>query len=476
MTGSNHSGGRSLRCLITLCLCGAAQADNLANIYSLSLQNDPTIRAAEATFRAGQEDEKLGRSRLLPRVNASGAYNYSDSENRGGPPWIERQGYANNDSTNKTTSWGVNLNHPLFDMPAWFGFSRGKELTRQTTAQFAADQQNLIIRVAEAYFEVLRALDNLNASRANERANQRQLDQTQQRFDVGLIAITDVHESRAAYDLAVAQRLSDEGNLGVALERLSVLTGQRHDKVWLLKSDYPIVNPDPTNKDEWVNFALENNFTVKATAYARDAAYQLAREKKYEHAPKLGAQLGYNESYATNHQKYLDLPENGENPVTYPSDVTGPSIALNLNVPLYSGGFISASRRQAYEQYNRAQEVYAGTVRNTVQATRALHLQTSVDVATVKARQLAIVSSKSAYEATQAGYEVGTRNIVDVLNVQQNLFVALRDYANARYNYVLDMLKLKNQAGLLSPDDINNLNQWLEPPAAPTLSETGLSE
>lgn len=476
MTMHHTLHARILVCGLALCFCASPQADSLAEIYALSLQNDPAIRAAEASYRAGLENEKLGRSRLLPKINASGNYAYNDTKNRGGRPEFDNFGFNNTDNIVKNSGWGVSLQQPVFDMPAWFGFAGGKELTRQATAQFAADQQELIVRVAEAYFGVLRALDNLNASRANERANQRQLDQTQQRFDVGLIAITDVHEARAGYDLAVALRLADEGNLGVALERLSVLTGRQHDKVWLLKSDYPVLGPEPASKDEWVSFALQNNFRIKTTAYARDAAYQLAKEKKYEHAPKLGAQLGYTASYATTTQDSKNPAAGADNPTTYSNDVTGPAVSLNLTVPLYSGGYTSASRRQAYEQYNRAQETYAGEVRRTVQTTRALHLQTTVDVATVKARQLAIVSSKSAYEATQAGYEVGTRNIVDVLNVQQSLFSALRDYANARYDYVVNMLKLKNQAGTLSPEDIDNLNRWLEPPTAPTLSDTELTQ
>jgi outer membrane protein len=235
----------------------------------------------------------------------------------------------NNDTQTDTSAWGVTLDQRVFDMPAWFGFTRGKELTRQAQAQFAADQQELIVRVSEDYFGVLRALDNLNASRAQERANQRQLEQTQQRFDVGLIAITDVHEARAAYDLSVATRLGDEGNLGVALERLSVLTGQRHDNIWLLKEDYPVVNPDPMEKEEWVNFALDNNYTVKATAYGRDAANERAKASKSEHAPKLGARLGYDDSRSNSDR------DDGINDLNFDQNQNGSSVSLNLSVPLY---------------------------------------------------------------------------------------------------------------------------------------------
>jgi outer membrane protein len=460
-------------CIAAVISCSLAAAENLRDIYELALRNDPTIRAAEASYKAGLEAEKLGLSQLLPQVVARGSISNSDLTSEGAFPAGSAGLFPNdNDTQADTSAWGVSLDQRVFDMPAWFGFTRGKQLSRQAEAQFAADQQALMVRVAEDYFGVLRALDNLNASRAQERANQRQLEQTQQRFDVGLIAITDVHEARAAYDLSVATRLGDEGNLGVALERLSVLTGQRHENIWLLKEDYPVTKPDPMEKEEWVNFALDNNYTVKATAYARDAANENAKAQKYEHAPKVAARLGYDDSRSNiDRQDNVTGVEN-----TFDNDQRGSSVSLNLSVPLYTGGYISASRRQAYQEYNQAQENYAGAVRTTVQATRALHLQTTVDVATTNARRLAITSTRSAYDATQAGYEVGTRNIVDVLNVQQSLFFALRDYANARYQYVIDMLKLKNQAGIISPEDIYQLSQWLVPPDAPTLSETGLTE
>ena len=469
--------------ITTLASCSLAMAaDNLQTIYELALRNDPTIRAAEANYKAGLEFENLGRAGLLPQINAGATYNSTDLSNRGEFPAGELLIPNNNDTKADTTAWGVSLDQRVFDMPAWFGFTEGKELTRQAQAQFAADQQDLIIRVAEAYFDVLRALDNLRVARAQERTNKRQLEQTQQRFDVGLIAITDVYESQAGFDLAVAQRLSDEGDLGVALERLSTLTGQKHDYVWLLKEDYPVLDPDPMEKEEWVNFALDNNYSIKAAAYSRDAANEFAKARKYEHAPKLTARLGYDDSSTDLDRDTFGAPdpnnpgETREVSSSFNQDFDGTSIRLDLTLPLYSGGAISASRRQAYEQYNRAQELYAGTVRNTVQATRALHLQTTVDVATTKARRQSITSSKSAFEATQAGYEVGTRNIVDVLNVQQNLFTAARDYANARYQYVIDMLSLKREAGIISPRDVYELNNWLTPPDAPTLSGTPLTE
>jgi outer membrane protein len=320
----------------------------------------------------------------------------------------------------------------------------------------------------------LRAQDNLEASKAQEAANKRQLEQTQQRFDVGLIAITDVHEAQASFDLSVATRLGDQGNLGVSKEALSILTGQAHYNFWTLVSNYPITNPDPMDKDQWVEFALTNNYDLKVAKAARDVSHNQAKSSKYEHMPKLTARLGYDDTHTN-----VNTIENVQNAFigsnSFENDVDGTSISITLSMPIYAGGAISANSRRAYEQYNASVENYAGTMRTTVQTTRAFHLTVETDVARTAARKQAITSSQSALDATQAGYEVGTRNIVDVLNVQQSLYSAIRDYANTRYNYIVNMLKLKQLAGTLSPQDIYDLNKWLETPVAATASDSSVT-
>lgn len=454
--------------LSLMVLAPLANADNLADIYELALQNDPTIKAAEASYNAGKEAETLGRSELLPQVSANAGISYDRNENRGSYPFVFSGINPANKSDTDTTSqqYGVTLQQPVFNLPAWFHFQRGKELSQQATAQFAADQQDLIIRVAQAYFQVLRAISNLDASRAQEAATKRQLEQTKQRFHVGLIAITDVHEAQASYDLSVANRLADQGALGVAKEQLSVLTGREHSNIWLLKKNYPVAEPDPMQASEWVQFALKNNYDIKVAAYARDAAHESAKANKAEHLPKLTAQLGYQQNNTDNQRDDLfnALTTN------YHNDTLDKSASLNLTMPLYAGGGVSAASRQAYAEYNRAVQQYAGAVRNAIQNTRATHISVVTDVARTNARKQAITSSQSALDATQAGYEVGTRNIVDVLNAQQTLYGAIRDYANARYDYVIDMLQLKRLAGTLAPQDIYDLNKWLTPPPPPTKS------
>ena len=234
----------------------------------------------------------MGLSALLPQIN--GNYDYTDTDQD-----TDADSIAFNDdgqlvqvgtSTNVDVDregWGVSLNQAIFDLPAWFTFQSGKELTLEAEATFAANQQNLIVRVVEAYLLVLRAQDNLSASKAQERAFERQLEQTQQRFEVGLIAITDVYEAQAAYDLSQVNRIVDENNVDVALERLSVLTGQQHSNLHVLTEDFSIDLPTPTDRAAWVDFALENNFNLAAARYREEAARQSAKANKMGHAPRI---------------------------------------------------------------------------------------------------------------------------------------------------------------------------------------------
>lgn len=451
----------------------SAHADSLLDIYELAVQNDPQLKAAEATYRANIEAEDLGRAALLPQISAQAYYQDAETESdsksttlssTGSPTVIDQS--TTTDA--ETESYSLTLNQAIFDLSAWFNFRAGQKLSEQAEAQLAFDQQELIVRVADAYFNVLRARENLDASKAEERAAKRQLEQTQERFDVGLIAITDVHESRAAYDNAVAQRLAFDGDLAIARENLSLLTGQEHGKLQLLKDDYPIAEPQPASRAEWVEFALQNNYQLKVAEAASNAAYQTARSKKMEHLPKVSGSFSYTNDDMSGTRRF-----NPESTFSVPPDSETETEALRLTVtmPLFSGGAVSANRRQAYEQYNASRYNAQLTQRQVVNGTRAQHIAVYTAVQRVKARKQNIVSARSALDATEAGYEVGTRNVVDVLNAQRALYAAMRDYTNTRYDYVLNMLRLKLNAGTLSPADITNLNQWLEESEPTSLSK-----
>lgn len=453
----------------------SANADTLRDIYDLALKNDAKLKVAEATFKANRETEVQARARLLPQVNGDSSYGRNrrnqDAQSitgfSAGAGFTPLFGDVTTHSNTTDRNWGVTLSQQIFDLPTWFSFKSGKAVSQQAQAQFAADQQDLILRTADAYFSVLRAIDNLQVSQAEELADKRQLDQAQQRFDVGLIAITDVHEARAVYDASIAARLTDEGNLATAYEALTALTGQGHANLWLLNRELPVVDPEPSDRAAWVQFALNNNYTLKAAQYGMEAAQENASAKRYEHAPKLSGNLTYQQDHVdgsqnTTPQSLFALPPD--------TDTSTRAAVLKLTVPIYSGGFTSSAQRQANEQYNAALERKIDAERTVTQAARARHIAATTDVQRVKARSQSIISAQSALDATRAGYEVGTRNIVDVLQVQRTFYSAQRDYANTRYDYVLDMLRLKQQAGTLSPKDIYDLNDWLVEPASPKAS------
>ena len=450
---------RALPGLLALLLASQPQADTLKDIYELALENDAQLKSEEAQYRAGLETERLSRSALLPQVNANYDFTNTDTDTDSesvGSDFQPTEVSSNVDVDRE--GYQVSLNQAIFDLPAWFSFQAGKESSKEAEATFAANQQDLIVRVVESYLGVLRAQDNLEASQARERAFKRQLEQTQQRFEVGLIAITDVHEAQAAYDLAQVDRIVDENNVNVALERLSVLTGRYHSNLYLLAPDFKIQPPTPNVRSDWVEFALKNNFRLAAATYREEAARQNARANKWEHAPRVSGQVAYSD-YETDGTRSQDPP--GLLDLSPDQEQEQELYQLRVDVPLYSGGAISSNRRRTAQEYISARESRINLMRNTVTNTRSLHMTVISDVSRVKARAQSIVSSQSALDATTAGYEVGTRNIVDVLDAQNVLFAAKRDYANARYDYVIDILRLKEQAGLLSPEDVYRLMEHL---------------
>ena len=438
--------------------------DTLSGIYELALQNDPQLRAAKAQFLAETETKNISRAGLLPQISAVGQYSEdeyegSSSQVLGQNALFGRKGNTDSDVKN----YSITLSQPLFDLPAWFSFQQGKELSKQAKLQFSADQQSLILRSADSYFNVLRERENLETALAEEKAIKRQLEQTRERFEVGLLPITDVHEAQATYDSATVDTLEAKGALDIAFEGLTVLTGKPHEQLAGLMPDFPIKKPDPLNREDWVQFSLQNNFALQAAKHARDAANNNAQSKKYEHMPTITGSLSYYDNRSTGDFRGTDLNTNQRFSSPSQTDQEGHSVGVQVNVPIFTGGLVSAERRQAYQRFAQAKENHVGTQRNTVQQARSQHLQVLTNTARVNSRRQAITSAESALEATEAGYEAGTRNIVDVLIAQRGLFQARRNYANARYDYIGSFLRLKEVAGQLSPEDINQLNVWLDP-------------
>ena len=424
-----------------------AISDSLVDIYVSALENDPVLRAARASFNADREIKNISRAALLPQLAISGEY--KESETNDSSPLFGGGGTIDSDGT----SYGASLTQAIFDMPSWYRFQGSKSLSESARAQFAADQQTLIIRVSDAYFNVLRAYDNMQTRNAEERAIQRQLEQTRERFEVGLLPVTDVHEAQAVYDDAVVNSLEAQGALNIAFEQLQVLTGEDHNVLAGLAEKFVATNPQPLSNSEWVDFAIGNNYPLKVAKLGKDAAYNNAKAAAAARLPKV-----------TGSASYFDADSDGTRyDIPFDSQQDGSSFAVSVTMPIWLGGSLDAQRRQAKQRSIASSEGYIATKRNTVQAARSVHQLVLTNTARVKARAQSITSADSALQATQAGYEVGTRNIVDVLVAQRTVFQARRNFANARYDYILSMMRLKEVAGQLSPDDVYELNAWLDP-------------
>ncbi len=428
-------------------LVAAAEPTDLLQVYELALKNDARLAAAQASFNASGEAVPQSRAALLPQISMSA----ETADNR--RQLLESNPLPSGSSrTSKWNShgWSASLTQPLFNLESWFNFERAGILTDQARLSLSIEQQNLIMRVSETYFNVLRAEDTLATAEAEEKAVQRQLDQTQQRFEVGLIAETDVLEARAAYDGSRVTRIEASNSVNVALENLRTLTNTLINDLAKLDKTMPVASPAPAAVEEWVNTAVAQNLSLQAARKGVDAANFQLKASRSGHAPTLNAVASYAHD--------VTVP----NPASNPSGKTNTtSYSLQLSVPIFSGGLTSSKVRESGYRLDESMQTADQTLREVSAGTRNLFNTVNADVERVDARCQGIVSASSALKATESGYEVGTRNIVDVLNSQRNLYSAQRDYLNARYDFIINTLKLKQTAGTLSPQDLQDLNAWM---------------
>ena len=433
---------------LIILLSGHLTAENLLDIYNEALENDPTFKAAEYSYLADKEIVVQGRAALLPSITLSGSTNWNEYYQDD----VLQQEY-------NSFSKSARVSQPLFRLDTWFNFKRSKSLTNAAEAEFAYEQQNLILRTAELYFGVLRAIDNLNAAISEEKAIKKQLDQAQQRYEVGLSAITGVQEAQLAYDLSKAARINNEGNLFSAREALNALIGREICSLDELGENLQISSPFPNSKQDWVNLALKNNYQLKASYLRKDAAKSNARSAASNHLPKIDI-VGSGSDSETNQFNYEGFSINGQG-IPVPAVTGRRNYAIQLSVPIFQGGAVSSRRKQAYSQYNQADENTLFTERRIIQEVRSQFSNVNTLVANVNAQKQAVISATSALEATQVGYKVGTRNVVDLLQAEKNLYSAEKNLANAKYDYILANLRLALAAGTIDPGDIIEINNLL---------------
>mgnify|MGYP001162464138 FL=1 len=422
------------------------RTENLADVYELALKNDPLLKAAEATYRAGKENRTQGIAGLLPTLSVGGSTNWNEYR-------VEEQIIDQYNSN----SYLASLNQPIFRLDKWFQFERGTALSEAASAEFAYQQQETMIRVASAYFNVLNSIDSLNAARAEEKAIGRQKDLAKKRFDVGLAAITEVQETQAAFDLTVVSRIAREAQLDSARESLTSIVGRDIKLLSPLSENFEISLPDPLDRESWVSLGLKNNYQLKAAKLQRDAAQASARSTASNHLPQIDL-VGRVSKSTSKQGKFGGFIQNP----LFGVEQDTRQYSIQFNLPLYAGGAISSARRQAYANYDRSKEQAIYAERSTVRDVRSNHFGVQTQVANVTARKQALASAESALEATQIGYEVGTRNTVDLLDAQKRLFQAQRDYASSRYDYIISMLRLKASVGSLSPKDLMNISNQME--------------
>ncbi|MDD1781695.1 outer membrane channel protein TolC [Enterovibrio sp. ZSDZ35] len=420
-----------------------ASADDLLQVYEQAKQSDPTLLQYAATRDAAFAQVGVNRGTTLPQINLSAGYNLvRNSEESYTGPFFD---------TN-TLSAGVDVSQQLFNQNSWINLDIAEITARQADAVYAAQQQALILRVSQAYFNVLKAADDLVFVRAEKAAVGRQLEQTKQRFEVGLSAITDVYDAQAQYDSVLAQEILSENEVANSYEELREITGQSHADLYALNTKAFSASRPEQVVDELVKKAEQENLSLLAQRITRDAAKERISLAEAGHLPSLTLNAGYGYSDQDNKTLSRDASNNQF------------TAGINFSMPLYSGGSVDAGVKQAQFNYVAASEQLEGTYRTTVKDVRAFYNNINASIGALKAYEQTVVSQRSALEATEAGFEVGTRTIVDVLDATRSLYDANRNLSDARYDYILSVLQLRQAVGSLSEQDLVDINNGLVEP------------
>ena len=456
-----------------------ASATDLLEAYELARKSDPQLAAAEARAAAAQAQVGQVRAALLPQINAQASLTDSDGESTqfGAFPDPTAANPSNvgfgpnvNASDTRNRRYALNLQQSIYDHADYTRLKAARAQAAQAEAQRLAAEQALGTRVATAYFNALTAIESLASARAQEAAAKRQLDQAETRLEVGLAPITDVHEARASFDGARANAIAAATRLDDAREALTEITGTEPGSLRGLGTDYQPRLDDTEGLQAWVDRALAGNPQLQAAALALDAAEANVSTARAGHLPTLTLSGGYSDS-ATWGTATSTNPR-GSN--TFPSDnlSDGHNIGITLNVPIFSGGAVRAGVRTALANRDAVAEQLEQERRGVTRQTRNAYRSLAAGAAEVEARRLAVVSAQAALEAGEAGLEVGTRTVVDVLLAQQTLFAAQTAFAQARHNFLVNELSLKQAAGTLSPADIEAVNRLLVADAEAVLDAT----
>jgi outer membrane protein len=430
--------------LTSFLLSGQVFASDLLTVYKQALENDPTYQMARAQWLSDKENIAINRGTLLPQFDASANYGRYMDDLKGN----DRNYYSQIDYT-------LALSQPIFNYSSWSKLQQAKAGVKSSAATYSNAAQDLIYRTSNAYLTILKNNDILRFTTAQKNADASLLEQTKQRFKVGLATITDVQNAQATYDNDVSLEITAKNNLDVAKEQLREITGVYNKSFALLVKNLPLVTPNPNSVEKWVAAAEKQNYSLIAAEYNLEAARENIKVQAGNGMPVVNATGSYGSSDVTNGAKSANMTEGN----------TG-MVGLNLTLPVFRGGTTLAQIRQAQYGYQNASANLEYTHRAVVSQTSQAYLNVISGISSVKANKQAVISNQSALDSTKASYSVGVKTIVDVLVAESSLYQAQQNYAESQYSYLIQTLALKEQVGTLGFDDLKQINSWLQPETA----------
>jgi len=427
-------------------LAASTTAEDLIQIYDLAVQSDPILKEQEQSLYATREVKPQARALLLPSFGVSADADYNSDRTTSNNALTDSRTSRNDRYNSQGIQASITQN--IYNRADWIQLDQSDDTIAQAEAEYRDSQIELMVRTTVAYFNVLRAADAVGVQEALQRANERQLEQSKQRFDVGLVAITDVNESQAAYDRSRANVITTKNELNNQWEALRKIIGPVNVPLARLGERLPLSPPSPNDIDVWADTAIKNNYSVIAAVEASQASKKQIEIERSGHFPTFSLEAGYG----------LDRTD-----ADFGTDRDSGFVGLNMNLPLYQGGAVTSRTRQAGYNFRAAQDRLDQARREVLNDVKDAFRGILSSISDVQARQAAIVSSRSALESTQAGLEVGTRTQVDVLNAQQRLFQSEFDYLDSRYGYIINGVLLHQATSTLSRDVLVKGNAWLNP-------------
>jgi outer membrane protein len=429
-----------LSLLVALAFAGGVQAADLMQVYRDAQSFDAQYAAARAARDAGLEKLPQGRAGLLPNIGLTADKTKYDSDTRARATGVTTSSeYTGN-------AWRVRLSQPIFNWQSWVGYKQGELAAASAEAQFALAGQDLIVRVTQAYFDVLLAQETLATAQAQKIATAEQLESAKRNFEVGTATITDTHEAQARFDLIVAQEIAAESDLAIKRQILLTLTGRELEALRGLKAELRVERPQPDDVGQWVASAESGNISVRLAQTALEIASREIERQRAGHYPTLSLEASHGKS----------------NNASGAQDTKSSTIGLQLAVPIFAGGAVSSRDREAVALNEKARADLDNARRQAALAARQAYLGVDSGLAQMRALEAGLASSKLAVESNKLGYEVGVRINIDVLNAQSQLFDTRQRLAKARLDTLISQLRLKSAIGSLSEDDLAVINALLE--------------